>query len=271
MKKVLFAVSLMMITLNAEVVDKIVATVNNIPVTSYEVQKLASNLKISNDKALQYLLDQKIIQSEVKKRGIEVDDFEIENAMEKIAKRNGLSLFEFKNILMQKGQFDKLKKRIKDDLLKQKLFNQIVQIKLHVSPDEIKTYYDNHKDEFTVFNTIQVTKYSANTKDELQKIQKNPLFGSNVKSDTSVYSYKDLPLGLIFLFKQTPVNEFTPILHDGLGYSMYYINSKNGNVILSYEKVKNGIANKLVAQKREMILKDYFNKLKNKAYIKYYN
>jgi hypothetical protein len=262
----------MSLLLNAgEVLDKIIATVNSIPVTSYEVEKLSSDLNISSQKALNYLLDQKLIQSEIKKRGISVDDFEVENAMEKIAKQNGMNLFEFKNILMQKGQLDKLKKRIKQDLLKQKLFEQIVQTKLHVSPDEIKTYYDNHKDEFQVFKTVQVTKYSADNRQTLLQIKQNPLYSSDIKPQTRQYSYTELPLGLLFLFKQTDVNSFTPVINDGLGYSMYFINSKDGNATISFDKVKNGIANKLIAQKREMILKDYFNKLKNKAYIKYFN
>jgi len=270
MKKILLSLG-MVILLNAEVVDKIVATVNNIPVTSYEVKQLASSLHISQDKSLQFLLDQKLIQSEIKERGIEVDDFEIENAMEKIAKQNGLSLLEFKNILMQKGQFQQLRKKIKDDLLKEKLFNQIVQTKLNISQDEIKNYYNNHKDDFKIFNTIQVTKYRANNKKILNEIKKNPLANINVKTSTQVYSFNELPIGLLFLFKQTKTGEFTPIINDGLGYSIYYVARKDGNAYIPFEKVKNAIANKLAAEKREMILKDYFNKLKNRAYIKFYN
>ncbi|ACM92686.1 putative periplasmic protein [Nautilia profundicola AmH] len=270
MKKILFVLSLI-ISLHSEVIDKIIATVNNIPITSYEVDKLASSLKISKDKALQYLLDQKLIQSEIQKRGIDVDDFEIENAMEKIAKQNGLSLFEFKNILMQKGQYQQLRNKIKDDLLKEKLFNQIVQTKLKISQDELKNFYENNKDQFKIFSTVQVTKYTANNKKSLNEIKKNPLANANVKTETKVYSYNELPLGLLFLFKQTKVGEFTPIINDGLAYSMYYVARKDGSVYIPFEKVKNAIANKLAAQKREMILKDYFNKLKNRAYIKFYN
>ncbi|GAB6075093.1 peptidylprolyl isomerase [Nautilia lithotrophica] len=270
MKKIIFSLSLIFL-LHAEVIDKIVATVNNIPITSYEVEKLSKNLNISYDKALQYLLDQKLIQSEIKKRGIEVDDFEIENAMEKVAKQNGLSLFEFKNILMQKGQYDQLRNKIKEDLLKEKLFNEIVQTKLKITPDEIKNYYDNHKDEFKVFKSIQVTKYTANNKQALNDIKKNPLANYSIQTQTKVYDFNELPLGLLFLFKQTKVGEFTPIINDGLNYSMYYIARKDGANYIPFDKVKNIIANKLIAQKREMILKDYFNKLKNRAYIKFYN
>ena len=270
MKKIVISFVLVGL-LYSQVIDKIEATVNDIPVTSYEIDKLSQNLNIKRDKALQILLDQKLLESEIKKRGIEVDDFEIENAMEKIAKQNGLSLFEFKNILMQKGEYKHLRDKIKNDLLKEKLFNQIVQTKLKITPEDIKNYYENHKNEFKVFKNIQVTKYGANNKKILDNVKKNPLSIKNIQTQTEIYSYNELPLGLLFLFKNTKVGEFTPIINEGLGYSMYYVARKNGSVYIPFEKVKNLVANKLAAQKREMILKDYFNKLKNRAYVKFYN
>jgi parvulin-like peptidyl-prolyl isomerase len=270
MKKLLVLAGLVFM-LHAEVLDKVVASINNIPVTSYEIEKTSKELNVPKDQALQILLDKKLIQSEVKKRGIEVDDFELENAMEKIAKQNGLSLFEFKNILMQRGQYKQFVKNLKDNLLKQKLFEQIVQTKLHINDDDIKNYYDTHKDEFSVFKTVQVTKYTANNRQTLKDIKQNPLADLKVKPETKVYSYDELPLGLLFLFKETKVGEFTPIINDGLGYSMYYVARKDGKIYLPLDKVKTAIGNKLAAQKREQILKDYFNKLKNRAYIKFYN
>jgi len=269
MKKLLYIFGIAAL-LNAEVIDKVIATVNNLPITSYDVQKTSEALHVPKDKALNILIDQNLIKSEIKKHGIEVDDFEIENAMDRVAKQNGLSLFEFKNILMQKGQYKQFREQIKDDLLKQKLFNQIVQTKLHISDEDIKNYYENHKDEFKIFKTVQVTKYSANNKKVLNDLKQNPLINLNVKTENNVFSYNELPVGMLFLFKQTKVGEFTPIINDGLGYSMYYVARKDGNAYIPFEKVKNAIANKLAAEKREMILKDYFNKLKNRAYIKIY-
>jgi hypothetical protein len=76
---------------------------------------------------------------------------------------------------------------------------------------------------------------------------------------------------LLFLFKQLKVGEFSPIINDKLEYSMYYITRKDGEVYIPYNRIKNIIANKLAAQKREMILKNYFSKLKNRAYIKIFH
>jgi len=271
MKKII-ALFFILISLNAEVLDKVVASVEDVPITSYEVDQLINKTGMSRNKALNMLVDQKLIESEIKKRNINVDDFEIENAMEKIAQRNGLSLFEFKNILMQKGEYKKFRENLKQELLKRKLFDQIVRTKLKVSPEEIKSYYENNKNDFKIFKTIQVTKYTANNRQLLQEVKQNPL-GQNmqVKAQTQVYTYSELPVNLLFLFQQTRVGQFTPIVNDGLGYSMYYVSRKDGSEYIPFEKVKDAIANKIAMQKREQILKDYFDKLKNRAYIKFYN
>ena len=87
MKKILLA-SLIFLSLNAKIVDKIVAVVNNSPITSYDIKTLQNNLHINKNQALNMLIDKKLIQNEIKKRGISVDDYEINDAMRNIAKRN---------------------------------------------------------------------------------------------------------------------------------------------------------------------------------------
>ncbi len=268
MKKIILFLAVL---LNAKIVDMVIASVNNEPITSYELQKTQKMLHLSKNQALNYLIDQKILKEELKKRGIEVDEFDIENSMEKIASKNGLSLFEFKRILQQRGELEQFKKQLRENLQKQKLFAQIINSKLKVSEEEMKTYYENHKDEFSVFKTIQVTEYRANNPQILQKIRQNPLSNEKVSVKTKVYSYNELPKRLMFLFKNTKVGEFTPIINDGMGYLMYYVARKDSKVVLPYDEVKDIIYNKLLAQKREEILKNYFEKLKNRANIKFYN
>jgi hypothetical protein len=218
------------------------------------------------------LIDRAILRSELKKRGISVDEFEIENEMEKIANKNGLSLFEFKDILNQRGELNQFKEALKDKLLKEKLFNEIIKGKLNISDTEMKNYYENHKNEFKVFKTIQVVKYSANNPELLKKVKKNPLFSnSNVKIQTKSFYYNEIPLNKLFLFKSTDIGKFTPIINEGDKYVMYYIARKDGEIVLPFNKVKTLIANKLAAMKREEILKEYFSKLKNKADIQIYH
>jgi len=271
MKKLLLA-SALILSLNAKIVDKVIASVNNIPITSYDLQTVINQTHLNKQQALNYLIDQKIIDSEIKKRGISVDDYEIAEAMSQIAKRNNMSLFEFKNILMQKGELKKFRNQIKQNLLKQKLFAQIVNSKLHITPQEIKNYYNTHKNEFTIFDTVQATEYMANNPEVLKNLFKNPFYNDkNIISKTVVLSSKNLPLDKIYLFKNTKVNSFTPIINDGLSYVTYYVVNKEGKRVLPFDEVKNIIANELINQKRNRILREYFNQVKNRADIKFYN
>jgi len=271
MKKFIF-ILFICLSLNAKIVDKVIASVNGKPITSYEVEMTSKRMHIDENRALNYLIDQKLINSEIKKRGISVDDFEINQAMANIAKRNNLSLFEFKNILAQRGELEKFKKQLKENLLKQKLFAQIVNAKLQITPDELKNYYNSHKNDFAIFKTIQVTKYTSNNPQILKKLFTNPFYTDpDIKTKTEIFESNKLPLNLIFLFKNTKVGQFTPIINEGLDYSTYYISNKAGKVYLPFKKVQNIIYQKIINQKRNLILKEYFDKIKNRADIKIYN
>ncbi len=271
MKKLLI-IPLLAFSLHAEIIDKVVASVDNTPITSYEIAKTAKEMKISPNQALNYLIDQKILQEEIKKQGISVDDYDIENAMEKIAKQNGMTLFEFKNVLQQKGQYQQFRKALKDKLLKEKLFAQIVNSKLRITPEDIQNYYNAHKDEFKTFKSIQVTKYMAKNPSLLKQLQQNTILNlPNVEMNMAVYEANKLPKNLLFLFMQTPEGKFTPIVNEGEYYVTYFISKKEGSDYIPLESVKNVIANKIMEERRSTILKEYFSKLKNKANIKIYN
>jgi len=271
MKRIIF-IFLVCLSLNAKIIDKVVASVNGEPITSYDIQKVSQNFKMSPNEAINYLIDQKLIKSEIKQRGISIDDYEINEAMDKIARRNRLTLFEFKNILLQRGEYNKFKEKIKNDLLKQKLFASIVNSKLKITSNEIKNYYNSHKNEFSIFDTIQVVKYSSKTPENLKYLFKNPFFNNkNILSETKIYKWNELPLDKLYLFKNTKVGQYTPIINEGLEYSTYYISNKKGTVFLPFEKVKNIVANKLIEEKRNKILKEYFDRVKNRADIKFYN
>ena len=270
MKKLL--IFFLFLSLHAKIVDKVIANVEGEPITSYELQTFSTQNHISPKQALNILIEQKLIDSEIKKRGISVDDFEIENELEKIAKQNGMNLFEFKNILMQKGELEKLKKQIKNNLLKKKLFAQIVQTKLKITPDEIKKYYNNHKNEFSIFNSIQVVKYESNNPELLKQVKNNPLLNNPaLTSQNLVLNSSDMPLNLIFLLKNLKEGEYSPIFNEGMKYAMFYVVKKTGKKVLPLDQVQNIIYSKLTQQKQEMILKTYFERLKNRANIEVFN
>ena len=164
-------------SLYAKVIDKIAIVVNNEPITSYDIASTQKKLNITKKEAINYLINQALLKSAIKERGIYVDDFDIDNAMQKIAARNGMSLFNFKDYLLKQGRLESFKRNLKSDLEKQKLLKTL---SIRITPDDIKKYYENHKKEFMLPSKIDTTIYSSNDKNSLIEVIKNPLSNVNI-------------------------------------------------------------------------------------------
>jgi len=261
-----FLISLFLVfSLYAEVIDRIAIVVNDIPITSYDIIKTAQKLNTDKTQAINYLVDQSVLKSAIKKRGIYVDEFDIDNAMKKIALQNGMGLFDFKTYLLQKGELSKLQKQLKHKLELEKLFQSL---NIKISQEEIKKYYDTHKDEFKLPSKIEVTEYASNNRDDLQQIIQNPMIqNQNVTMrDIVLDSNKTNPKLLQFLASQE-VNNFTPIVNMGDKLVTFYIKKKFDYTDLDFKIASMEIYKKLLQKRKDNAIKDFVAKLKAKANI----
>ena len=268
MKKILIVLVILGSFLQAKIVDKIIISVNDEPITSYDLKTTMKNMKLSKKSAIDYLIGNALIDSEIKKRGIEVDDYEVDERLDLIAKQNGITTYKLKQYLLSKGQLESFIAKTKRELEKQKLFKALSYAKISVNDYEIKDYYENNIKDFTYFKEANVTKQSSVIAKDLETIRKNPLANVSVKTKQMTVYSKTAPFTLMKLIDDTKVNHFTPILRDISGYVMFFVNSKTGKYIVPMKKVKNVIANVIAAQKRDRIIKNYFQKEKSKAVIK---
>ena len=76
-KKLLFSAMICAVCANAEVVNGVIAVVDNEPITGYELAKVQKLTGASPQAAMEILIGQKLQQSEIKRRGIAVNDAEI--------------------------------------------------------------------------------------------------------------------------------------------------------------------------------------------------
>ncbi len=152
-------------TAHARVVDKIVAIVNEQPVTLSDVDKfkkrLASGglvddalLRLTDAAALQkdrnlllnHLIDERIIDSEVKRKNMEVTIERVEQEIRNIAKNNGISRDQLKSALNAKGvTMSQYQDFIKTSLERQGLIEREVTSKIRISDEDISSYYLSKK------------------------------------------------------------------------------------------------------------------------------
>ena len=262
----LFITLFLAISLYSQMIDKIAIVVNEIPITTYEIDKTTK--KIGNKKrAIDYLIDKAILKSAIKERGIYIDEFDIDKAMQKIATKNGMSLFNFKNYLLEQGKLENLKEKLKIELEQEKLLETL---HISVSQNELKKYYQTHKNQFLSSKKIIVTKYSSYNQKELIKIINNPLTNSKeIEIKSLTFELNKTNPNLYQFLNSYKIGDFTKIINFENQPTTFYIEDKKEKVIIPFKMVANKIYNILMEKKSQTNLKNFIEKFKAKSEIKY--
>jgi len=147
---------------HAEVIERIVAIVNDEPITLSDLRKFEERLRkgtlvddllvpdettkqaLLKDRnlLLQKLIEEKIIDTEVKKQKLTVPIETVEQEIRSIARKNGLSREELKAVLQQQGvNFSEYQDFIKRGLERQNLIKSAVISRVKVSEDDVLAEY----------------------------------------------------------------------------------------------------------------------------------
>lgn len=147
---------------NAETVERIVAIVNDEVITQTDINRYADRLKsggltddllIPDDatkqalikdrsKLLQKMIDEKLIDSEVKKQNLSVPIEKVEQQIRTVAKNNGVSRDELKNALADRGiPFSEYQDFIKTGLERQGLVEKSITSRIKISEDDVMAQY----------------------------------------------------------------------------------------------------------------------------------
>jgi peptidyl-prolyl cis-trans isomerase SurA len=146
----------------AEVVDKVVAIVNDEVITLSEVEEEAARIaqalsressgqtlidrsEEAREIALNGLIDRRLINQRAKSTNTTVTDEELAAAFESTRNRMSLTPTEFKNKLERSGLTEEtFKKQLRDQVLQSKLVSYDVRAKIVVTDEMIRDYYKEH-------------------------------------------------------------------------------------------------------------------------------
>ena len=268
----IFLLSLLSLSLYAEVVGGIAILVENEPVTLHEVAKAMRDNSIGADEAVKMLVRQKLEAVEAEKRGISVTPQELSDEVQKMARQNNMTVMEFYNAV-QKSQGTSeaaLKERIRAGMLNQKLYNAIAFSQMEQpTPEEEEEYYRTHQEAFSVPQGFVVLAYRSDSKERLKQKVGNPmLYAPDVKSERVVLKAAETNPRLVQLLSETKENSFTPVLPEGKGFISFYVQEKTDVQTVPLETVRSQITNILMGEKREQVLNDYFSRLQITADVK---
>ncbi len=152
----------------AELVDRIVAIVNDEVITLSELEAAVSPytsqiqtaayrpeekqemlFKVRRD-ILDRMIDRKLTEQKGEALGVSVSESEVDQRIERIKEEEFLTEEALRKALADEGYtLEDYRKRIKSQLLGIKLINQEVKSKVAITEDEIRAYYKDHKSAYS--------------------------------------------------------------------------------------------------------------------------
>ena len=287
---------------SAEVVDRIVAVVNNEIITLLQLNKATKPYKVNIDASqktseekkqlvatlekdmLQQLIDRSLTTQDAIKYNIDVTENKVDSAINNILKINKMDQEGLERALLAEGILYKdYRAKIKGEILQSMLINRAVRSKVIITDSEIKTYYDAHGDEFTGTKKYHLKNILMENEEDIESVEKK--IGKSLSFDQLAKKYstatnapeggdlgvfdinnfsENIKLSLQVLGK----GDHTPILETGQGYQILFVEEvlMEGNKTL--EQAKDQIQNILYREKAEKRFGEWIESLKKQAHIK---
>ena len=257
--------------LNASTVDGISLIINKEPITLYDIHKYATRFNLSKKEALDVLIRQKLEDSEIKKLGISADSFEVDQYIENLAISNGVSQYEFLNLIRSKNiDVAEYKEDLRSKLQRDKLYKKIISTKMQqLGDNELRAYYNDNLNEFSQASAFDVTIYSSADQQALQAIAQNPMSavgGVELKEATFETAKTDPKLTL--LLNKTAQGSFSTMVKSDQNFVLFFVKKKHNVQTIAFEDAKNYISSKLAEGKEQKAIQEYIEKLKSSANIK---
>jgi hypothetical protein len=255
----------------AAMVNGIALTVNDEPITLYDIDKTMSVNKVGKNEAVSYLIDKILYDQVVKENNISADIFDVNDYIEKLASANGMDIYAFKSIVKQKyPDYSIFEEEAKDSVIRQKLVQKIVKGQLTIATQEdMELYYEKNKNNLQTAKSFEVIQYTSKNKAALLETLRNPMtVSADVQRAPLTLNSETLQGQMQFLLNETKVNSFTPIFTANKQFVSLFIQKKDGSIALPFESVKAKIFNDIMSTREKKYLKDYFEKEKLTADIK---
>ncbi|MEA3361960.1 MAG: SurA N-terminal domain-containing protein [Thermodesulfobacteriota bacterium] len=180
MKRILFSLFfslLLAVTpVAAKTLSKVVAVVNNEMITTFQLDKAVISALAQNPdqnqlttaqfdqmkvQILNKMVDDKLLEQRTKELGLKVSDPELDSAIEDVRLKNGLTVETLKTALAAQGlTLPEYRNKIKNEILRYKLLSREVNYKVLVTSSEVRNYFDQHIDEYTVEPKVNVNRIS---------------------------------------------------------------------------------------------------------------
>jgi len=298
----------------SEMVDRIVAIVNDDIITlsqlnrsfkpwlvdiekmGYAQEKERQMIFKAREGILQQLITEKLTDQEIERFKVSVSEKEIDAQIEIIKKARFLTEEELRETLEHRGTtLESYRERLKKDILSAKLLNLEVKSKIVITNEDIKAYYDKHKEEYTGKRKYHlrniIKRVPVNAADEfkkeirlkmeevLKKLEAGQPFEALARTysdspiaaeggDLGVFSPDQLSPEIREAIIDKGIGEFTSILDTEQGFQIFYIQNIIRSKDTLLEEVSSEIQEKITKQIMDTKFKTWIGSLRERSHIK---
>lgn len=294
----------------AEIIDRVVASVGDDAITLYDVEKegaaLLNQIEISSPpeeregrlyetrkRIVEQLVEKVLLLREADRLGIEVDEEEIDSAIDKVKAENRISQEELLRALEAEGlTYERYRKEMKGQILRAKVVDRRVRGGIDVSDDDVRAYYERNMDDYRTDEDIRVrhilflvpkgagdnTVYEARKRAiEVLRMAKG---GEGFASLARKYSEgPSAPEGgdLGFFKREDMVREFSDaafalkegeisdLVRTPFGFHIIKLIERRGDSPLSLDEVKEKIRTRLYSEEMERGVKELIRELRERG------
>jgi len=299
----------------AAVVEEIIARVNNDIITMSDYQKADQQLReeVAHDcqgcppdkvqgqykdqqkDLLRGLIDQSLLVQRAKDMGISVET-DLIKRMDEVRKQNGLnSLEELEKAVEGSGiAWEDYKTQIRNGLLTQEVMRKEVGSRINIGNEEVKKYYDEHPQEFTRPEQVELSEIFLSTEgksleeieavqkkaedlhnrvvkgDEFSEIAKRYSEGSTAKDqsgDLGTYQRGQLSPQLEAVVFKMEKGQITDVTQTKTGFEILKVDNHYQSGLQPLDKVETEIMNRLYMQKMQPTMREYLAQLRQESYV----
>jgi len=270
--------------------EKVVISVGSRKITPEDLKehlkRMAFEPDVANqerfDSLVEMLVDHYLVLEYGKQQGLSVSDEELENTVREIKKDYAEK--DFQDLLL-KGYIDygEWKEGLREQLLIRKITRKASEAGPQVSIEEMKAYYDSHREEFRQPAMVRFRQIVTRTKEEADNIQKRLVQGGDLaatvaqsskvpasagSSEPGWFAKGDLDESIEKVVFSLPVGKVSGVVETPYGFHIFEVLGRKQEGVRSLPEAMTEIEARLRYERQEAFYSDWLQNLRKAIPVK---
>lgn len=235
---------------------------------------------------LEFIINQKLLEQRAAELHLNVDD-DVSAAIKRLREESNIPNDQaLQEALKQEGStITELREDFRRRIIQQRILWNYVQGKVNITEDEIKNYYEQHKNEFMTEPKTKIRRYTimddATPKEELKteadnilaelRAGKEMINGGafpHLKVDDPVeYTKEDIDPKIASVLDATKVGEYSEPVEITSGWSILRVEERKEPELIAMEEARGKIYNQLLQSRAEKYQKSFMEDLRKQNYV----